>query len=183
MDPVYGFYNAVLNGDERGVSRYMALLTPRLTRYLEYQMGANRAEAREVVNHSMAYLCEGILQGQIAPGEGLLKYFQLTCRHGYIKYVREMRRSVAFGGNVEDPLVNYDQLDSLLKKERQMILEGCIRKFSPENQAFVRFLVDHPGCDPLAISEHFGLSLSNFYTKKSRILKLLADCVRREENR
>lgn len=183
MDPVRGFFIAVKSGDDRGVSRYMSILTPRLIRYLELQMGAHRKDARDVVHQSMAYICEGILQGQITLGEGLFKYMQLTCRHAYIKLTRDRGRSKELSSIVGDAAVKYDHLDAMLHKEKQSILNGCIKKFSPENQAFIRFLIECPGCDPVDISERFGLSLSNVYTKKSRILKLLAECIQWEENR
>ena len=183
MDPVYGFYDAVVNGDKRGMDRSIKILSPMLIRYLQTHMGASQSDAKEVVNHSLAYVCEGILQGQITMEDGFLKYIQLTCKHSYLKHVQELRRTVALGSVVEDPVVKYDHLDTLLQKERETILHRCILKFSPENQAFIRFLMDQPGCDPVEISSHFGLKIGNVYTKKSRILKLLADCIQREENR
>lgn len=183
MDPVYGFFNAVKNGDERGVSRYVGMLTPRLTRYLENQFGASKPVALDIVNQSLAYVCEGILQGQIQLEDGLLKYILVTCKHAYFRYLDDARRGTRYSGMVHDPAVSYDHLDVLMQKERRVILERCILKFSPENQAFIRFLMDRPGCDPAEISAAFGLSLGNVYTKKSRIVKLLSDCVQREENR
>lgn len=183
MDPLHGLYHAVINGDKRGMDRYINTLTPTLIRYLQNQMGATVSDAKEVVNHSLAYVCDGILQGQISFGDGFLKYIQLTCKHAYIKHVQELKRTVSLSNVVQDPVVKYDHLDTLLQKEREIILQRCILKFSPENQEFIRFLMNQPGCDPIDISVKFGLKIGNVYTKKSRILKLLGECVKREENR
>lgn len=166
---------AIQTGDSRTADRLCAEATPILKKYLVSKIGADPFDADDAVQKMFEYVIEKIQSGDIENPKGLLAYMLATCRHSYFNIVRTRSRA----GEVvsEEPVSIANQLLSLVDEEKQKILKKCIEKLRKNYRDFIEYWFSFPDSETEDIAEHFGISVSNTWIRKHRIVKKLSDCV------
>lgn len=168
---------AIQNGDNRTADRLCAEAAPILRKYLVSKIGADPFDADDAVQKMFEYIIEKIQADEIENPKGLLAYMLATCRHSYYNIIRTRARA----GEVvsEEPISLADQLLRLVDKEKQEILRKCIEQLRKNYRNFIEYWFTYPDSETEDIAEHFGISVSNAWIRKHRIVKKLSDCAKK----
>ena len=75
-----------------------------------------------------------------------------------------------------------EQLQNLLDKERQRILEECLSELRQKSREFIEYFIDKPDASTDDAVAEFGLTSANVRTRKSRILSRLHHCYKRKSS-
>lgn len=171
-------WEAVRSNDRVATNRIIAQITPMLVAYLTTQMSASYEDAREVVQNTMLYICDGIRSSRIHKDPGLYSYMQKTCRHTYLKVIEGRRRTPTFDSMVREIATESEdeQLEELLQKEKEVILQLCVSEMREDNQDFFHFLMANPGMPADLLGERFGMSASAVWARKHRVISFLKRC-------
>jgi len=171
-----GLVKAIREGDERTTGKLCAEATPILKRYLLKKCNANSFDADDAIQKMFEYVIIKIREDEIENPSGLLSYMLKTCRHNYIKMIRE--NSFDYIDNLsEEPSNTADQLWKLINEERQEILKYCIQQLRKSYLEFVNYLFSYPGATSEDIAEQFNITRNNAWIRKHRIINKLTDCV------
>lgn len=156
-------------------------LLPRLMDYLQITMNADERDAEECVHQAFLNVYEQIRKDNIQNEKYIFMYLVRACRNEYISYARNQHK---FHYPIDDHAHHLaepaEQIENLLEKERQMILEDCLKKMKPKSRRFLEYFIDKPEATTRQASKHFNLSGGNVRTKKSRLLTRLHHCVERK---
>lgn len=168
-------------GEDAKVNEILQDLIPRLIRFLQIHMGAQKIDAEDCVQHSLELTLDVIREGNLNDSEKILTYLMTTCRNNYLKS-REKRREILYD---ELPYNQYHapaQFESLLDKERTRILQQCIEELKGGYRKFIEYWFKHPDSDAGDVAAHFNISVNNVWTKKHRVIKQLNECYKEKSN-
>ena len=69
-----------------------------------------------------------------------------------------------------------DQLSRLLDDEKMSILTRCIEGLKADYRNYIEYWFQNPGYETSVVADYFGISVSNAWTKKHRVINVLKDC-------
>lgn len=173
---------ALQDGNDAKAGELINEILPRLEDYLVVVMSAERNAARECVQQAFLDVFEQIRKDNIKESKYIFSYFIKACRHEYLRYAK---REHKFKYEEEALNVLYEperQIQNLLDKERQRILEECLNELKEKSKVFIEYFIDKPDATTDEAKEEFGLSSANVRTRKSRILSRLHHCFKRKSN-
>lgn len=156
-------------------------LMHRLKDYLQVVLNADEQDAEECTQQAFLNVFEQIQKDNIREEKYIFSYLIRACRHEYFRYSKEQHR---FNNPVEDHqdhLVDpAEQFQNLMDKDRQAILEACLKELREKSRTFIEYFIDKPDATTKEAAAHFDLSGANVRTKKSRILSRLHHCFKRK---
>lgn len=162
-------------------SEILEEVLPRLKDYLQVTMNANEQEAEECTQQAFINVYEQILKDNIKKEKYIFSYLIRACRNEYLSYSQNQHR---FYANVEDSPHHFvepaDQIKNLLDKDRQRILEECLKLLLDDERELIEFFIDNPDATTKDASKKFKLSGANVRTRKSRITSMLHHCFKRK---
>lgn len=171
-----GLVTAIREGDERATGKLCDEATPILKRYLLKKCNATPFDADDAIQKMYEYIIVKIRDDEIENPQGLLAYMLKTCRHNYIKMIRES--SFEYIDNLsEEPSNTADQLWKLINEEKQEILKFCMRKLRKNYWVFMNYMFSYPGATSEDIAEKFNITRNNAWIRKHRVINKLTDCV------
>ncbi|MEQ9266652.1 MAG: sigma-70 family RNA polymerase sigma factor [Balneolaceae bacterium] len=174
--------NALQKGDEPKAAELIQEILPRLEDYLVVVMNAERNAAKECVQQAFLDVFEQIKKDRIKESKYIFSYLIKSCRHEYLRYAK---REHKFKYEEEALNVLYEpetQMQNLLDKERQRILEECLDELKEKSKKFIKYFIDKPDSTTEEASAEFDLSGANVRTRKSRILSRLHHCYKRKSS-
>lgn len=174
--------NALQKGDEPKAAELIQEILPRLEDYLVVVMNAERNAAKECVQQAFLDVFEQIKKDRIKESKYIFSYLIKSCRHEYLRYAK---REHKFKYEEEALNVLYEpetQMQNLLDKERQRILEECLNELKEKSKKFIKYFIDKPDSTTEEASAEFDLSGANVRTRKSRILSRLHHCYKRKSS-
>lgn len=172
---------ALQDGDDVRVNAILHDLIPRLRRFLEIHMGAQKSDAEDCVQQSMELALDILRKGKLKDPDKILSYLMTTCRNNYLKE-KEKKREVTFDRVPTNQFHDPRQFKSLVDKERMKILERCLDELKEVYRRFITYLFDHPDSEAEKVAEHFNISVSNVWTRKHRVIKQLNECYKTKSN-
>ncbi|MEX1010906.1 MAG: sigma-70 family RNA polymerase sigma factor [Balneolaceae bacterium] len=165
---------AIREGDRKTANRMIAEATPILIRMLMSRMNAKREDAEDAVQKMFLYVIPAIRSGKIKKPTALLSYMILCCRHNYLKELRNMRHEPI--EEHEHEIVNSsDPFEYLKLKDIRKIHIECVNSMAEQHREFYCFWLQNQDIEAAAIAERFGISVTNAWTRKHRILKKLRE--------
>lgn len=179
----HSLYVAILNGDDRTIDRLVRPLVDQLVVFLATKLGAQRDDARDVVQNTLMYVFQRIREGKIQDPERILHYILIACRHNYFRLQHEKRRNRPAVGIVRDVGFSEPQLEALMQKERIQILRSCVDTLHPKHREFILYLMECPDATTQQVAERFRISVSNAWVRKHRLTTVLSKCVTHRMNR
>lgn len=174
--------SALQKGDEPKAAELIQEILPRLEDYLVVVMNAERNAAKECVQQAFLDVFEQIKKDRIKESKYIFSYLIKSCRHEYLRYAK---REHKFKYEEEALNVLYEpetQMQNLLDKERQRILEECLDELKEKSKKFIKYFIDKPDSTTEEASAEFDLSGANVRTRKSRILSRLHHCYKRKSS-
>jgi DNA-directed RNA polymerase specialized sigma24 family protein len=61
-----------------------------------------------------------------------------------------------------------------------MLLEQCLEQLSEGYRTYIEYWFNHPGSGAKAAAKHFGISKSNAWTRKHRVISKLSECYQKK---
>jgi len=170
---------AIRENDSQMVNELIEALRPRLIAFLRVHMNASRADAEDCAQDSLLDSIAVIQEDRLNNPDRVVSYILSTCRNNYLKMQKKMRPQA-----VEDVTENQQraprQLQSILDKEQQRLLEWCMSQLKKEYQKFMKYWFDHPDAHTNKVAAHFDISVSNTWTRKHRLVQKLNECYRKK---
>lgn len=168
---------AIKENDTKKLNELLDALRPRLIAFLRVHMNASREDAEDCAQDSLVDSLEVIREDRLNDPGHVVSYILSTCRNNYLKMQKKHRPEL-----MKDISKNHRQsprqLQSLLDDEQQRLLEWCLSQLKKEYQKFMQYWFDNPDIHTNKVAEHFGISVSNAWTRKHRLIQKLNECYR-----
>lgn len=173
---------ALQEGDGSKSGELINEIMPRLEDYLVVVMSAERNAAKECVQQAFLDVFEQIKKDKIKESKYIFSYLIKSCRHEYLRYAKREHKFKYEEDGLNVLYEPEEQMQNLLDKERQKILEECLNELKEKSKKFIEYFIDKPDATTDEATEQFGLSSANVRTRKSRILSRLHHCYKRKSN-
>jgi len=171
-----GLVRSIKDGDELTTGKLYAKATPILKKYLIKKFGASSADADDAIQKMYEYIILKIRADEIENPHALLSYMLKTCKHNYLKMLRE-RNQHYLENMVKDPALDEHQLWELVNEEEQEILKYCLDRLRDGYREFIGFWFTYPNASTEEVAEYFEITINNAWIRKHRIVGKLFDCV------
>lgn len=168
---------ALQEGNDQEVNRLIEALRPRLMAFLRTHMNADHADAEDCAQDSLLISINVIKEGRLKNPDRVLSYILTTCRNTYLK-MQKKNRDESMGKIPDEYQHAPRQLQSLLDKEQESLLEWCLSQLKDKHQQFMEYWFDHPDSHAKKVAEQFDISVNNVWTRKHRLIKKLNKCYR-----
>jgi RNA polymerase sigma factor (sigma-70 family) len=172
------FIEALLVGDSVSVGKLSNRICVLLVDYLKLRVMAEEADAQDASQQTMLHLLEMGTNQKIENTSHAAPYILKMLRNNYYKILNS-RRSFA-AENIEpyhEQLIQPNQITDLSRLEKSTILDKCVKRLTRKNRELYMYLAHNPNHSVDHIAKAFGISRSNASTRKSRMVKILRDCV------
>lgn len=173
--------HALQENREGKANELLEELMYRLKDYLQVVLNADEKDAEECTQQAFLNVYEQIKKDNIREEKYIFSYMIRACRHEYFRLSKEQHR---FNNPMEDHQEHLvdpaEQFENLMDKDRQKILEACLKELREKSRKFIEYFIDKPDATTKEASAHFDISGANVRTKKSRILSRLHHCFKRK---
>jgi RNA polymerase sigma factor (sigma-70 family) len=169
------FYEAVLQKNDRVISRCIKTLFPGLMSYLKSTMGGCHDDCQECVQLTIIQTVSKIQCGEIRDPSRLMAYMMVTARNHLI---RNNRRGHVLVFDEEFQYASQPRSEEsfVFDSEKQKILDRCLDKLDSYNREFILYWLRNPGAQAEDVAEVFGLSVNATWQRKYRLIRLLSKC-------
>ena len=172
---------AVQQNREGKANELLEELMDRLKDYLQVVLNADEKDAEECTQQAFLNVYEQIKKDNIREEKYIFSYMIRACRHEYFRHSKEQHR---FNNPMEDHKEHLvdpaEQVENLMDKDRQKILEACLKELREKSRTFIEYFIDKPDATTKEAAAHFDITGANVRTKKSRILSRLHHCFKRK---
>lgn len=169
------FVYAVKDNDIEELETMATIITAVLIKFLKVRIGVNHQDAEDAAQNTLLLVIEKIRKEKLKNPDSIIFYLFKTAKHEYFKAQKKIKEPT-----IEEIPESYssspDQLHTLLNEEKLNILHSCLSALKPEFKKYITYWFDNPADETSVVADHFGISVSNAWTKKHRILKVLKDC-------
>ena len=169
---------ALKDNNSSRVSELLKTLMPRLIRFLQVHMNASGPDAEDCAQEALLTCLEAINEDNLRNPERVFYFLMSVSRNSYLKLMEN--KEYPYDDIPETSHQKPGQLLSLLDKERNKILERCMEQLSDEFREYIRYWFKNPDSDAESVADHFGITLSNAWTRKHRIIKSLHECYQKK---
>lgn len=173
--------DAIGRDDTKKINALIHDLMPRLISFLQIHMGAERQDAEDCAQETVIIALEAIRADEVRDNNQLFSFMLTTCRNTYLNLIKK-RKDNYFNDDLPTFGHQPQQLFRLIDEERKKVLQWCLKQLSKSYRNFISFWFKYPDADTDSVAEHFGISLSNAWTRKHRILKKLSECCRKKSS-
>ncbi len=170
-----GLVQAIVEKDSSKTDTLIKSLRPRLISFLRIRMNASEADAEDCAQEAVLICLNAIENGSLKNPERVFSYLMTTCKNLYLD-MHKHNREYTFENPFHDHYHNPFQLTRLLDEEKNRILYWCFNKLKRKHREFMEYWFKLPGSQAKSVANHFGISESNVWTRKHRILTLLNKC-------
>ncbi|MEQ9309091.1 MAG: sigma-70 family RNA polymerase sigma factor [Balneolaceae bacterium] len=169
------FVYAVQNNDKEELATLTSVISAVLIKFLKVRLGATHQDAEDSAQNTLMLVFEKIKEDKLNSPDSIIYYLFTTAKHDYLK-VQAKIKEPTFDEAPDSHSEEGDQLSSLLNEERMTILKACLNSLKPDLKSYISYWFHNPGDETSVVADHFGISVSNAWTKKHRILKMLKEC-------
>lgn len=166
---------AVLSEDETRFREAFPLVQSELFRFLKRNYRVRREDAEDAVQQAIVAFVQSVRKGNIVSDERLGAYIGTICKRELARLV--MRDMILRDSAEMDVDYAAAPAPSMERQEMSRLLALCLAKLDPEQKAFILDWFSDPDAKRMAAER--GLTLNSIYTRKSRALKSLSECVAR----
>ncbi len=175
------FVYAVQNNDTEELASLVSVITAVLIKFLKVRIGASHQDAEDSAQNTLLLVIEKIKEDKLNNPDSIIYHLFTTAKHDYLKAQAKIKEPT-FDEVPESHSEEGDQLYSLLNEEKLSILRACLNQLKPGFKTYISYWFQNPDDETAVVADHFGISVSNAWTKKHRILKLLKDCCEKKLN-
>lgn len=179
-------FQAITNADVLSQDSLIEDMRSSLTGFLQIELRASLEEAEESTQDAFLTTIEAIKKGALENPEKVASYLITSAKYAFLKMRKNKKPTEGLNPELlemeddESP----DQFEerqntTLLDEDRQRALNSCIRKLDQASKLFIKHLFTYPDKNAEELAKRFKTSKNNVWTKKSRIIKQLNECVSR----
>ncbi|HKK46054.1 MAG TPA: sigma-70 family RNA polymerase sigma factor [Balneolaceae bacterium] len=170
---------ALKENDSKTVNVLLEALRPRLMAFLRVHMNATQTDAEDCAQESLIDSIESIRENRLKDPDQVVSYILSTCRNNYLKMQKKKWPDTM--DNVDEARKQEpSQLQSLLDEEQMKLLKWCLGQLKSKYQKFMQYWFDHPDIHTNKVAKHFGISVSNAWTRKHRLINKLNECYQKK---
>ena len=174
---------AITENDTQKINDLIKKIRPRLLAFLCIHMGANRIDAQDIAQDALLTTIRVIKEGPgINNPEQVVKYMMSICRNEYIKEQKKKQAESIEEVSPPERRQAPRQLQSLLDEEQHRMLQWCLKQLKKEYQKYMEYWFNNPNAHTQKVADHFGISVSNAWTRKHRLVKKLNECYQKKSN-
>ena len=173
---LFDFYEGVLTYDEARISKAFAHLSYQLIGYLRVTMKADLADCDDVIQNVFLKTVNIIRDGAINEPEKIGSYLITASKNQYFSFKRKIQLD-ELDQNTEYFASLSEQIDALVENEKYEELRDCVDELDKENKSFISYWLSKPDEKAEKVAAYFKMKLNTVFTKKHRIIKILANCV------
>ena len=170
---------ALKQNDSSKINEHLNTLIPRLHRFLTIHMNASKQDAQDCAQETLLLTLEAVAEDRVNNPDRILSYMLTSCKNNYLKMMSKNKEQ-NYEEVPKDQNHQPGQLKTVLDKERSSILKWCMEQLKEEYKKFMEFWFTDPGMEAEEVANKFGLSLSNTWTRKHRIIKQLNECYQKK---
>lgn len=171
---------ALNEGNTRKVNKLITAIRPRLLAFLRIHMNASEDDAKDISQEALLTAIQAIKKDQIKNPDKVVSYILTICRNAYLK--TQMNRRTTPLEEARRQRQEPRQLQSLLDKEQQQLLQWCLEKLKEHHRNFIQYWFDHPDAHSKKVAEHFNISVNSVWTRKHRLINKLNECYQKKSN-
>lgn len=164
------FVRAIQTGNERKINHHAVHLSDQVTNFLMCYCNANRADAMDCSQEAFCKTVQTIRKDRLRNHDKAASYLRQAALNNYIKLLKKQKRMHFVAPSEKNYFTTTppNQQYAMLEKEyfNQFIL--CLQTLSPKHRQCIRFWLIHPDAESRELAQHFDISMSNAYTRKSR---------------
>jgi RNA polymerase sigma factor (sigma-70 family) len=163
--------------DIRRQNELLVLLRQEMVRCLVYQYGADETDANDATQETMYVLLRLYSQKKVNGVKTQKAYVFAVLKYQYFKLLRDRVRMTG------EPIEYYENTlvvkdsETLADREARDLLHACIGKLTQKHQNYLSYWMDSDNPSATEFSECFGVSVTNAWTIKHRLIAILEKCV------
>lgn len=169
------FVSAVKNDDPDELTSLVTVITAVLIKFLKVRIRASHQDAQDSAQNTLILVIEKIKEDKLNNPDSIIYYLFTTAKNDYFKAQAKIKEPT-FDEVPESFSTDGDQLKNILSEEKKSILRICLDELKPDFKTYISYWFQNPKDETAVVADHFGISMSNAWTKKHRILKLLKEC-------
>lgn len=163
---------AVQSEDETRFREAYPVVQSELFLFVKRNYRVSREDAEDAVQQAIVAFVQSVRKGNVVSDERLGAYIGTICKRELARLV--MRDMVLRDSAEMDVEYGVVPANTMERREMMGILSDCLNALDPERRAFILDWMADPDAKRMAAER--GGSLNAIYTRKSRILRLLARC-------
>lgn len=169
------FVGAVLENNEPAINKQVKVITAVLIKFLTVRLDASIEDAQDCAQSTLLIAIEKIRNEALNNPDVIINYLFTTSKHEYFKLLSK-EREVNYDDLPEHHHKKPDQLNRLVDNEKMNILKRCIEALKTDYKKYIEYWFQHPDYETSVVANHFGISVSNAWTKKHRVINVLKEC-------
>lgn len=173
------FVNAVLESDQATITEQVNVITPVLVKFLTVRLDADFHDAQDCAQNTLLIAIEKIRDDKLLNPDAIINYLFTTAKHEYFSMLSKDREK-NYQDLPEHHSAQGDQLHRLLDKEKMSLLKRCVEALKVDYRKFIEFWFQNPDYETSVVADHFGISISNAWTKKHRVINTLQECLEKK---
>ena len=175
------FVYAVQNNDTEELETMAVIITAVLIKFLKVRLGVTHQDAEDAAQSTLLRVIEKIRNDKLNNPDSIIFYLFKTAKNEYFKAQKKIKEPT-FEEVPETYSASPDQLYKLLNDEKLSVLQACLNALKPGLKEYIKYWFENPADETSVVADNFGISVSNAWTKKHRILKILKDCCEKNLN-
>lgn len=112
-------------------------------------------------------------------------YFIQSLKHEFYSLQRKKKQDYIIESEVSASIRIEEDLnpiyEAITTEDERSRLEHCLRKLSTRNFRVIRWFFDNPDGNIQELVDEIGGTATSIYTRKHRIINILADCVKKND--
>lgn len=161
----------------RRQNELLVLLRQEMVRCLMYQYGADETDANDATQETLYVLLRLFSQKEVDGVKTQKAYVFAVLKYQYFKLLRDRVRVTG------EPIERYEntladkESETLAEREARDLLQACIGKLTQKHQNYLFYWMESDNPSATDFSECFGVSVTNAWTIKHRLIAILEKCV------
>ena len=173
------FVYAVQNNDSATLNSLSPVITAVLIKFLKVRLNASHHDAQDYAQNTLLLAIEKIKADKLNNPDSIIYYLFTTAKNDFLKQQSKLSEET-YSEVPDSHSVPGDQLENLLDAERQSVLQRCLDALKPDFKKYITYWFENPADEAAVVADYFGISVSNAWTKKHRILTMLKECCQKK---
>lgn len=158
-------------------NKLLLVLRQEMVRCLMYQFGADETDANDATQETLYVYLRLLSQNNVESVQTKKAYVFAVLKYQYFRLLRDRVRMTGEPiDRYEDKLVSRES-DTLADREARELLQNCIGKLTEKHQNYISYWIDSDNPCAKEFSVSFGVSVTNAWTIKHRLISILEKCI------
>lgn len=163
---------AIQSEDEVRFREAFPVVQSELMQFVRRNYRVRREDAEDAVQQAIVAFVQSVRKGNVVSDERLGAYIRIICKRELARLV--MHEMVLRDSAAMDIEYGVAPASPMERQEMARVLADCLSRLGADQRAFILDWFADP--DAARMAAERGVSVNSIYTRKSRVLRSLADC-------